>query len=131
MASLDEVIKEHKKICSEARDLIAKKGHDYNREQQDSGDTLFNLRVAHLVGIVNNPCVGILVRLSDKFQRLNSLTKDPTVNPEVKGEAVRDTIRDIINYSIYLGIFYNEIRKGIDNGGEYMKIDYRLGGVKE
>ncbi len=130
MASLPDVIKEHDKICQEARDLIAKKGHDYNREAQDTGDTLFNLRVAHLVGIVNNPCVGILVRLSDKFQRLNSLTKDPTVEPEVKGEAVRDTIRDIINYSIYLGIFYDEIRDGIAKGGTYMQPDYKKGGVR-
>jgi len=110
MASLEEVLKEHKKICEEARDLIAKKGHDYNREQQDGGDTLFNLRVSSILGVVDNPCQGILVRLSDKFQRLNSLTKYPLVQPEVAGEAVRDTIRDIINYSIYLGIFYDEIR---------------------
>ncbi len=117
MASLENVLKEHDKMCEEARDLIAQKGHDYNREQQDGGDTLFNLRVASLVGIVDNPCQGILVRLSDKFQRLNSLAKDPLVNPEVKGEAVRDTIRDIINYSIYLGIFYDEERSDRDNGG--------------
>ena len=117
MASLEEVIKEHDKMCEEARDLIAKKGHDYNREQQDGGDTLFNLRVASLVGIVDNPCQGILVRLSDKFQRLNSLCKDPLIQPEVKGEAVRDTVRDVINYSIYLEIFYREMRRMRDEGG--------------
>ena len=118
MASLEEVIIEHTKICQEARQLISQKGHDYNREQQDGGDTLFNLRVAAILGVVDNPCQGILVRLSDKFQRLTSLAKDPLVNAEVKGEAVRDTIRDVINYSIYLGIFYDEIRRIKDEGGE-------------
>ena len=129
MASLDEVLKEHEKICKEARDLIAQKGHDYNREKQKDGDTLFNLRVAAILGVVDNPCQGILVRISDKFQRLNSLAKDPLVNPEVKGEAVRDTVRDIINYSTYLEIFYREERRIRDEGGPIG--DYRLGKLIE
>jgi hypothetical protein len=110
MATLENVLKIHEEICDEARSIIEMKGHDYNREQQKGGDTLFNMRVASLLGIVDNPCQGILVRLSDKFQRLNSLTKNPSVNPKVTNEAILDTVKDIVNYVVYLKIFYEEER---------------------
>jgi hypothetical protein len=81
-------------------DLIAKKGADYNREQQLAGDTLFNLKVAELLGIVPTAERGILVRLSDKFMRLISLMQ-PGVEATIKDESVADTVRDIHNYVDY------------------------------
>lgn len=111
MATLEYVLSRHEEICKKARDLIAIKGHDYNREQQEGGDTLFNMRISTLLGITDNPCQGILVRLSDKFQRLNSLTKNPKIKQAVKDESIIDTIADIINYSIYNFIFYEEYSK--------------------
>lgn len=108
MATLDQVLKNHQDLCDEARSIIAKKGHDYNREQQSGGDTLFNMRVSHLLGITDTSTQGVLVRLSDKFMRLTSLTKDPLAVAQVKDESVRDTIKDAINYLSYLYIFYSE-----------------------
>lgn len=129
-ATLEQVLKKHEEICLKARTLIAKKGHDYNREQQDGGDTLFNMRVSTLLGITDTTTQGVLVRLSDKFQRLNSLTKNPKISPEVKDEAIADTVADIINYSIYDLIFYEEERWRLNlipkteiiNPDEYMEI---------
>ena len=108
MSSLEQVIKLHKELCDHARSIIEKKGHDYNREQQKTGDTLFNLKVATLLGVTNTNTQSILVRLGDKYMRLISLTKNPHVKASVKNESVRDTVEDMINYAIYDYIVWNE-----------------------
>ena len=54
MTTLKKVLSEHKRLCNEAFDLVEKKGADYNRAQQLKGDTLFNLTVAHQLGIVDS-----------------------------------------------------------------------------
>ena len=114
MTTLDDVLKIHEETCDKARSIIEKKGRDYNRGMQDK-DTLFNISVAPLLGIVDTIPQGILVRLTDKFMRLISLTKNPQENPEVTNESVNDTIEDTINYLIYLKIKYNEARNnGLD-----------------
>lgn len=110
MVKLEEVLTTHEEICNKARSVIKAKGQDYNRGQQEK-DTLFNMSVAPLLGIVDNVPQGILVRLSDKFMRLISLTKDPGVNAAVKDESVKDTIEDSINYLVYLWIKYKEERE--------------------
>lgn len=100
MPSLESVKKFRESMFSESMSLIDKKGADYNRKQQLQGDTLFNLRVCALLGIVPSAPIGILVRLSDKFMRLISLMGSKE-GPQVKGESVRDTVRDIHNYIDY------------------------------
>lgn len=89
--------------------LIDRKGADYNRDQQEAGDTLFNLRVCEVLGVVPSTEEGILVRLSDKFMRLISLTK-PGREAAVKDESVLDTIADIHNYVDYLGLIWQQRR---------------------
>lgn len=103
--------------------LIERKGADYNRDQQTAGDTLFNLRVCELLSIVPSIEEGILVRLSDKFMRLISLTK-PGTEAAVKDESVLDTIADTHNYLDFLGLMWLERRakngattKGSDSSG--------------
>jgi len=113
MPTLEHVLKVHKEMCDEARSIIEIKGHDYNREQQLTGNTLFNLTVCCLLGVVKTVTQGILVRLSDKMMRLISLTKDPTVQAEVKYESIRDTVKDMINYLVYLYIVYLEERADV------------------
>jgi len=108
--TLEHVIDVHKQMCDEARSIIETKGHDYNREQQLTGNTLFNLTVCCILGIVKTTTQGILVRCSDKFMRLISLTKDPKVVSHVKDESIRDTVKDLINYLVYLYIVYLEER---------------------
>ena len=108
MTKLNEVKAEHTKLCDNAYSMIEKKGADYNRKQQNEGDTLFNLTVAQRLGIVDTTCQSILVRISDKMMRLVSLTSDPTVKPEIINEKVSDTIEDMINYLVYLSCKYKE-----------------------
>src|SRR4051812_41795669 len=72
--SLSEVKEFRTQMFERSMALIDKKGHDYNRTQQQAGDTLFNLTVCKVLGITDTSERGILVRLSDKFMRLISLT---------------------------------------------------------
>lgn len=106
--SLREVQKRHNELTKKAYDLVSKKGHDYNRTQQANGDTLFNVKVAKNLGIVDTTTQSVLIRISDKMMRLISLTKDPTVRASIKQEKVEDTIVDMINYLVYLDCLYSE-----------------------
>lgn len=110
MPSLEEVKKYRVEMFETSMALIDKKGADYNRDQQQSGDTLFNLKVCEVLGIVPSTEEGILVRLSDKLMRLISLTK-PGREAAVKDESVEDTIRDIHNYTDYLGLIWRLRRR--------------------
>jgi hypothetical protein len=90
--------------------MVESKGKDYNRIQQQAGDTLFNLSVCKHLGVTDSICQGILVRLSDKFMRLCSLTRDPKADAAIKEEKVEDTICDMINYLVYLSLKYQRER---------------------
>jgi len=110
MLSLQAVLEFRKKMFDESVAIIRKKGHDYNRNQQEAGDTLFNLRVAELLGIVPTAERGILVRLSDKFMRLISLM-EPGVEAANVDESIRDTVRDFHNYLDYALQLWEERRE--------------------
>jgi CheY-specific phosphatase CheX len=110
MPSLEAVKEFRTEMFKSSMSLIDKKGADYNREQQLAGDTLFNLKVAEILGIVSTTERGILVRLSDKFMRLISLM-NPGVEAAVKDESVRDTVRDIHNYVDYALMIWEERRR--------------------
>ena len=117
MPTLDEVIAFRRRVFEESIALIQKKGHDYNRQQQMGGETLFNLRVAELLGIVPTAERGILVRLSDKFMRLISLM-EPGIDPGNVAESLRDTVLDIHNYSDYALQLWDERRAHSAHGAD-------------
>jgi hypothetical protein len=97
--SLPELLGFCRQMHEKRMALIEKKGHDYNRQQQESGNTLFNLTVAELLGIVPTAERGILVRLSDKFMRLISLLAPGVL--AANAESLEDTVADIHNYVDY------------------------------
>ena len=72
-------IKQFKKIQEEALDLFKKKNNDY-------GDAFANYGT-----------IGVLVRLGDKINRLNNITKNKI--SLVNDETLRDTLIDLHNYS--------------------------------
>jgi len=72
-------IEKYKEIQTEALDLFTKKNSDY-------GD-----------GFKNYGTVGVLVRMGDKINRLQSIT-NTSVNL-VKTESLRDTLIDLHNYA--------------------------------
>lgn len=99
--SIEELLDMRRRRQTTRDEILRRKGNDYNAQQQNSGDTLFNLRVCELMGIVSSPIDGILVRLSDKLMRLTSLTR-PGVNQQVLDEKIEDTVDDAVNYLDYL-----------------------------
>ena len=99
------------RLTERANDLLRRKGNDYNSQQQLAGDTLFNLRVCEILGIVPSPVDGLLVRMSDKFMRLVSLTR-PGAIQAVTDESLEDTLIDLYNYGTYaLAMLYKAKRR--------------------
>lgn len=84
-----------RKYFEEDMALLMAKGHDYAGD----GDCLYNLKRFGAQGIV--------VRLSDKFSRLETLTKAQALGASamVATESLIDTLRDIRNYSFLLQVF--------------------------
>jgi hypothetical protein len=92
-------------IHDKDRRLMEQKNHDY------AGDTdaLTNIRPFGFMGVV--------VRLSDKFERLRqfALRRGPKGEHEpalsVKDESIRDTLRDIRNYAVLAEVMLDEEAK--------------------
>ena len=80
--------KKFKDVLNELYTTYVKKNHDY-------GDS-FAKSIEEF-----GPVAGT-IRITDKYNRLKSLTKDP--NAEVKDETLRDTLLDMANYSIMMAI---------------------------
>jgi len=76
--------------------LLAAKGNDYAGD----ADALANLRRFGLFGII--------VRLSDKFSRLETLAKAGFNTARVTDESLTDTLRDIRNYAFLAQIFLED-----------------------
>ena len=90
---------------AEDMELLQAKGHDYSGEE----DALSNLRHFGFLGII--------VRLSDKFSRIERLAELGYSIGEygyvhVKDESIRDTLRDIRNYAFLAQIFLEGREKG-------------------
>ena len=84
-------------------DLFDRKNAGY--AGQENPDAWANFRLAEAIGI--SASTGVLVRISDKFSRLQSLTRDPG-NDRV-GESKRDTALDQAVYSlIYICLLEEE-----------------------
>lgn len=114
--SLPEIIKLQKHLFNKASSLVSKKGHDYNRRQQIAGDTLFSIRVARILGVVDRDTQSVLVRICDKVNRLVSL-ENPEVSAKIKDERIEDTVVDLINYVTYFYAIYLGQKKRNLKGG--------------
>lgn len=112
MPSLSEVLAFRERMYEYSRSLVEKKGRDYNYDQQQEGDTLYNLKVCEILGVVNTVEQGILTRLSDKFMRLISLSRTPGREPSVD-ESIYDTVADIHNYIDFLILIREERSKRV------------------
>src|SRR5690606_2362238 len=95
MITISDLEKLHKEICGEALALVSAKGHDYSGKSED---TFRNIRMAKLMGLVDKDSTSVLIRLTDKYNRMVSLN---SADPAVKGESIRDTVIDLVNYAIY------------------------------
>ena len=102
-----ELLNLHQEICEAARDLMRKKNHDY--AGKDGKTPFANFEVGEALGI-GSTIQGILFRMSDKFKRLIEYNK--SLEFSVTDESFQDTIMDMINYSIILAGYNNDMTKG-------------------
>jgi hypothetical protein len=93
----EDVIKHHKEICDEARNLMVKKNHDYSGK--GGGKPFANFERTEAMGICSTEA-GVLVRMVDKLSRLSTFVD--TGELKVDNESYHDAIVDIINYCILL-----------------------------
>lgn len=80
------------KLLAEMAELHSRKNHDY----AGAGLPLRNFHKCKQMGM--SPFLGVMVRLSDKWSRLESFISQGKL--EVKGESVEDTLMDNAVYSL-------------------------------
>lgn len=90
----DDLLAMHTVLCDRAKELMKAKNHDYAAES----DPFRNFR--------RHGSHGILVRMDDKFCRLQSFEENKVL--AVKGESVMDTVLDVINYAVLYAAYLTE-----------------------
>lgn len=88
-------------LVAEILELHEKKNADYASDD----DPLSNFRRAQKLGV--NPFTGILVRMSDKWGRLEELARGKSP----QNESMRDTLIDLSVYSLLAVILLDEAAK--------------------
>ena len=88
------------KLLDQMADLHSRKNHDY----AGTKDPLKNLRAPSRIGI--SPFTGVMVRLQDKWSRLEEFVNSGTFL--VKDESVEDTLMDNAVYSLLAIILMRE-----------------------
>ena len=83
-------------------EVHSRKNHDYSGDE----DPLKNLHAVDRIGVP--PFVGVMVRLQDKWARLEQFVKSGELL--VKDESVIDTLIDNANYSILAAILFLEAK---------------------
>ncbi len=83
-------------LLEEMKRIHDRKNSDYSKK----GSPLSNFLLAEDLGIP--AWVGVLVRISDKYSRITSLTSKALEGnePSVTDESLRDTLIDMANYSL-------------------------------
>tara|TARA_R100001440_G_scaffold24346_2_gene39709 strand:+ start:7469 stop:7825 length:357 start_codon:yes stop_codon:yes gene_type:complete len=82
------------------------KNNDYTGGEK-SEDVFANFRCSSMIGV--HPVKGILMRMLDKVQRINSFVNDGQLS--VPDETVADACEDIVNYAILSKALLQEERK--------------------
>ena len=103
-------------ILEQMKELHSRKNHDY----AGTSDPLKNLRACERLEL--KPFMGVLVRLQDKWSRLEEFVKSGQLM--VKNESVIDTLMDNAVYSVLAIILYEEQQKEEDYNAA---IDHEMG----
>ena len=88
------------KLLDKMRDLHSRKNHDY----AGNANPLRNFYKCKEMGLT--PLQGIMVRLTDKWSRLESFMQQGVL--EVKDESVEDTLLDSAVYSLLAILLFRE-----------------------
>ena len=101
------------KLLEQMADLHSRKNHDY----AGTKDPLKNLRACVRLNL--EPFLGVLVRLQDKWSRLEEFVNSGQLM--VKNESVIDTLMDNAVYSLLAIILYEEQLKEGETSGKTLK----------
>lgn len=118
MATRDELMAMHQMLCDQARELSRKKNHDYSGGK-DETHAFLNFTKCEELGLCKTE-TGVLVRLSDKLSRLNTLA-DSSLKYEVSDERVLDTVLDVINYIVIFYAIHTERKNREATGGAFLE----------
>lgn len=80
------LVEQHADICKELNNTYAKKNHDYGNS---FGQTFEKLGI-----------ISAVTRITDKYNRLVSLSTLPISERQVQDETISDTLLDMANYCI-------------------------------
>jgi len=101
----------HEKTCEDCRKIMHAKSLDYSGGETDP---YANFRIAEMFGL--HPVTGILLRVTDKLQRIRAFIKNGVT--AVEGETVDDACDDIVNYAILMkGLLREQREKDIKREG--------------
>ncbi len=103
--TIEDLLELHEETCDKCRDIMAKKNNDYTGGKT-AKDIFANFKASQILNI--HPVKGILMRMVDKIQRIQSFTNDRKL--EVPNESVYDACEDIINYAILAKAMLTEER---------------------
>lgn len=92
-------------LLADMAELHSRKNHDY----AGSGSPLRNFYKSKEMGV--SPFTGVMVRLSDKWSRIESFMKQGIL--EVKNESVEDTLLDNAVYSLLAILLLREEKKNV------------------
>jgi len=104
--NIQGLLKLHDETCNKCKEIMAKKNNDYTGGKT-AKDIFANFKAAKVLDI--HPVKGILMRMIDKIQRIQSFTNDNEL--QVPNESVDDACEDIINYAILAKAMLTEERE--------------------
>jgi len=100
----EELLQLHMQHTDHCRSIMERKNKDYTGGEEAT-DPFANFRAAKTIGL--HPVKGILLRMQDKIQRLNTFTNDGKLS--VENESATDACHDMINYAVLiLGLIEDE-----------------------
>lgn len=106
-----QLIDNIRRTFNECLEIVRTKNSDYSKS---NSDVFSNFRYAEYCNVPVEKA--ILVRISDKFARLNNVIDKGEV--VVKDEVVADTIKDMMNYLAILGVYLEDKNKKHKQSGD-------------
>jgi hypothetical protein len=107
-------------LIQKMAELHANKNRDYG-----NGNPLGNFMTAEDLGV--DPFLGVLIRMSDKWTRICSLTKQG--QHHVKDESIEDTLLDLANYSLLALVIKNAVEEKKGKYADMILDDVEIGPV--
>ena len=107
MTNTKEVIEYINFLYKNNMEILINKNADYSGDDNEFFNNFLNVERLGITSVEK----GLLVRITDKFTRINNLIDKEA---KVKDEKIEDTIADFINYLAILGA-YLKFKKGDKN----------------